>query len=524
MKSRVCTLLCIIIVLFITAFSYNAVSAKTVEKIDYNFNSITEEESIDFVMNYNIAIPARLQLMKNEGFVTKKIIQSVYNNPNYIFSYNYDAMQEYANSIKGVLLDKYVLNNGSQQSRYSLQYSKVKDSSGNWVTTGGYYDSSWEDYNCYAYSIHRSEASPFYSTNFQYQPGDMADDESGPNAINTFYDCSTISDLAGLVEKDLLAMGYSSITISDSLLTVNSSQELICVRMGDEDYHFMHYDQSTSAWYHKPSFTAVLKYNYVPSNNYIWNNECSYDGIEYQAGIYYDSDIKFIRYNKNSVNISSSTSNLTYYLGINAGKDSILEIKNITNNKYYGFTINSLSSVITELYDANMTLIYSYSGSSITFYRMLSSNTYYLKINYTNANSYGSVTIGINSHTHDYSDHFVWKNYTQHNATCVCGSFHTEYHVVIEGPLPPGQQYATCIVCGGPASMGIVPINKNNLPRSINGSYILPNGIIVLNENDIDDYFDESLVFIYPKSITQHINVLPLSFLKKEEVCLEAIR
>jgi hypothetical protein len=136
-------------------------------------------------------------------------------------------MQEYADSIKQVLLDNYLLNIENAQDRYSLQYSKVKDSSGNWVTTGGYYDSSWTNYNCYAYSIHRYETSPFYATIFQYQPGDMADDESGPYAINTFYDCNTITDLAGLIEKDLIAMGYSNVIISDTVLSVNSSQELI---------------------------------------------------------------------------------------------------------------------------------------------------------------------------------------------------------------------------------------------------------------------------------------------------------
>ena len=300
------------------------IHAKTLSKIEYDFNRITEEDSIEFVAHYNITIPTILQKKHSVGHVTRKIIQLVYNNSNYVFAYNYEAMQEYANSIKKTLSDNYVLNDGIQRSRYLLQYSKVKDENGNWVNTGGAYKGEWDTYNCYAYAINRKESLPFYATTFKYQPGDMADDDYDPSAINVFEDCETIFDLAELVEKDLLAMGYSNITISSSLPTVNSSQELICVRMGEEDYHFMHYSQADGAWYHKPSATAVLKYNSVPQNSLIWNNERSRNGVEYSPYLTYNSPILFIRYNKNLVNISSSTSNLTYYLDIATGKDSIL--------------------------------------------------------------------------------------------------------------------------------------------------------------------------------------------------------
>ncbi len=33
---------------------------------------------------------------------------------------------------------------------YSLQQNTVQDSSGSWVTSGGYYDSDWAYYNCCA--------------------------------------------------------------------------------------------------------------------------------------------------------------------------------------------------------------------------------------------------------------------------------------------------------------------------------------------------------------------------------------
>lgn len=57
-------------------------------------------------------------------------------------------------------------------------------------------------------------------------------------------------------------------------------------------------------------------------------------------------------------------------------------------------------------------------------------------------------------HTHNYL--YVWKSYTQHRATCLCGDMYDEIHVVPAGSFQNGQQYATCLLCGGQATIGIV--------------------------------------------------------------------
>ena len=46
--------------------------------------------------------------------------------------------------------------------------------------------------------------------------------------------------------------------------------------------------------------------------------------------------------------------------------------------------------------------------------------------------------------------------------------------------------------------MGIVIQGNNVFPMSINGSYILPNGVIVLVDEDFEAYMNGTLVFIYP--------------------------
>ena len=50
----------------------------------------------------------------------------------------------------------------------------------------------------------------------------------------------------------------------------------------------------------------------------------------------------------------------------------------------------------------------------------------------------------------------MWKSYTQHRATCLCGDMHDEMHVVPAGSFQNGEQYATCLLCGGQATIGIV--------------------------------------------------------------------
>lgn len=58
------------------------------------------------------------------------------------------------------------------------------------------------------------------------------------------------------------------------------------------------------------------------------------------------------------------------------------------------------------------------------------------------------------NHTHSYL--YSWKSYTQHRATCLCGDMHDEIHVVPAGSFQNGEQYATCLLCGGQATIGIV--------------------------------------------------------------------
>ena len=235
--------------------------------------------------------------------------------------------------------------------------------------------------------------------------------------------------------------------------------------------------------------------------------------------------VKYYRPRTNDTYTLTSSFNSTILSNINGNgsitdKYSMYELN--TNGGYYEFSVSSDKQLDVRLYDIHMQLVNinqittgTYTNS---FIKYLSQGTYYLRVAYQNTSQSGNVITNISNHSHSYGAPCVWINYTQHTATCACGGLHIEYHVVIDGPLPPGQQYATCIVCGGPASMGIVPPNKKSLLRSQNGSYILLNGIVVLVDDDIKAYLDGTLIFNYYNVNLPNSSILPYIFKREEDV------
>ena len=71
---------------------------------------------------------------------------------------------------------------------------------------------------------------------------------------------------------------------------------------------------------------------------------------------------------------------------------------------------------------------------------------------------------------------------------CLCGDYIIESHVVKK------QDPSKCISCGALVGPGSIIIQSYTL-YSHNGSYIRPDGIIVLDERDYDNYLNGSLIF-----------------------------
>lgn len=94
-----------------------------------------------------------------------------------------------------------------------------------------------------------------------------------------------------------------------------------------------------------------------------------------------------------------------------------------------------------------------------------------------------------NTCSHVYNDSYLYRNTTNHYAYCACGAMKSQGHAV-----KSGERY--CLLCGGLVDIGFVVPESNAVDYvTENGSYILPNGITVLAEADVEAYLNGTLRF-----------------------------
>lgn len=375
-------ILCMVPILSLLCFS-----ASASESDDYDFANFTEEDSITFVEQYGVDIPETLLQSEDFPTVTQELILAIHNYPAISFSYDTIEMQQYAEDIRALV--RVFMGLGlifpDNKADYCLQHSKVLNEDGEWVTSDGDYNQKWDNYNCYAYAINRCEYPAFYNTEsdysprLQYAPGKMSGQEDWRSGG------TTVQEVAGVVMDDLRAMGYSDVIDWLAIPQIGPSQELICLRLCGGDYHFMRYDPATDAWYHKPSDSAVLRYNYIPCNELPWYVESSKEGEESaytEMDDVYDSDIIFITYTKKQINIIATDTEAMQTVTIQPQKDVLYEL-NFECLGIYTIHMTSTNRFTFDVYDENFDEVLSDSANaslSETFH--VTGNKYYLRMNF----------------------------------------------------------------------------------------------------------------------------------------------
>ena len=109
-----------------------------------------------------------------------------------------------------------------------------------------------------------------------------------------------------------------------------------------------------------------------------------------------------------------------------------------------------------------------------------------------------AAAFAINDHTfHSYGHHFQPNNKSTHWNCCACGDKFAQAHVKAQGSVGGGNLDQYCKYCG--AYLGLGPGTLDGVytdyPHTENGSYILPNGIIVLVPEDEEAYLNGTLEF-----------------------------
>jgi hypothetical protein len=217
----------------------------------------------------------------------------------------------------------------------SLVDNWVFTNSGDWGDSNGFWDEGWWDYNCYSYAIEE--------TGSWHLPGDFA--------CTVSFDLDIpILDLALLVQDDLEFLGYYNVYITDEppneafTSSLELDQNLICIRRGSCDFHFMKYDREDGYWYHKPGYTAPLRYKHNNPSDHIWTNESSLEGVEYPSFFAYDSDIYYIVYSMGYTVLPVTERDI---LGIPVPVEGQLIRKVIIPNDQFTGTVSWLSPPLT---------------------------------------------------------------------------------------------------------------------------------------------------------------------------------
>ena len=187
----------------------------------------------------------------------------------------------------------------------------------------------------------------------------------------------------------------------------------------------------------------------------------------------------------------------------------------VQNAYEYKFEISSMQPIGVKIYDSNFNIInaniiYSNDNCLVNFSKYLSLGGYYLKVFFINQDSLGTININIigEQHTHVYNN-WIYYNRISHIEVCDCGmnGQKTKSHIVRSSDIKNNKAF--CIECGYLLDLNfdvaITQANINNYKHSINGSYIMPDGIIILTDEDIDLYLNGTIIF-YEKSISERLN------------------
>lgn len=136
-------------------FAAHAAEGQVQTKI---LSQMSEDECIEFIIGNGAIIPDGWDDEPEFGGYVKSIIQAVEANPNYTPTANWEVSYNFVEDVKTIVNNHYGAISSpplfAPLSSYSLQDNWVQDSSGNWVSSGGYWgsDNLW-NYNCYAYAL-----------------------------------------------------------------------------------------------------------------------------------------------------------------------------------------------------------------------------------------------------------------------------------------------------------------------------------------------------------------------------------
>lgn len=175
----------------------------------------------------------------------------------------------------GIVAGIAILASGCSSNEYEPQYNELYL----WDAA------SMSKYNCYGYAINKK-------TLGKIEPGYFITDDKA-NKTNGEYN---LSNMQANAIADLKKIGYTKVKAILRSDIPTAAGTVICLRVGDDDFHWMKYIKSGDYWLHKPGLTAILKLKGEPQEYKTWYSEYYYDGYWYTSDLTYTSQILYISY------------------------------------------------------------------------------------------------------------------------------------------------------------------------------------------------------------------------------------
>lgn len=249
-------------------------------------SELSDDDLLLFLNKNNIVIPADLADSQAEAIrIVRSFIIDIEQNPDAEFAYGMTQLMDLGYSLKPAVNGYYEISVDSAlhpYANYGLRDSTVYQ-----------IPSNKDAFNCYAYALGRTRTC---------NPGDF----SGHPLTVTLLRKMSAYDLAGYVKEDLQSSSLNKPCVKitstrPSYSSLVSGQTAICIRKGwgDDDrydYHLMRLF-SGDTWRHKPGPSAILTYDYLPSNSRNWTNEYYTGSAAVPGTLVYDGSIYYILFN-----------------------------------------------------------------------------------------------------------------------------------------------------------------------------------------------------------------------------------
>ena len=258
--------------------------------------------------------------------------------------------------------------------------------------------------------------------------------------------------------------------------------------------------------------TAILNgAEMLPSQSTYFDQQCGYGLLNYQNSRNYLNLNDFSTFTINPYNVNGD---IVCSLNVTIPSNNRIEIN---SSLLVSLTGDYVQASMSEHYSHLLLKLYDVGKGAYRKQMQTISNNYYLS--YANPSNSsrnynielsllgnksglnieaGSVVYNLTSqqHVHDYTFDISYYSPSKHKRSCGCLNYSLSTHVVRASD--PGR-FKPCVDCGAfidTQNYDVIVLN-NEYVITQNGSYSLPNGVIMLVDQDIQSYLDGTLIFNY---------------------------